>query len=107
MGLTICLTDIRLISWEVRNENETPATVEGNECAIFMINTQACSGLSHESRILVVKDQSSRQLPQSSRVQLFFHHMTVAALPHDILAQKDIELKVYTWLDILGVVTTE
>jgi hypothetical protein len=49
-GLTICLTDIRLISWEVRNEKDTPATVEGNECAIFMINAQASSLVRVESR---------------------------------------------------------
>jgi hypothetical protein len=42
MGLTICFTEMRRISSEVKNENETPETVDGKECAIFMAgkNTQ-------------------------------------------------------------------
>ena len=33
----ICLTLIRLISCELRNENETEATELGTECAMFIV----------------------------------------------------------------------
>jgi len=35
-GLTICFTEMRRISSEVRKEKEIPATVDGRECEIFI-----------------------------------------------------------------------
>lgn len=37
IGLTICLTEIRLMSSVVRNEKEMLATVDGMEFEIFMM----------------------------------------------------------------------
>lgn len=38
VGLTICFTEMRRISCAVRNEKPTLVTVEGNECAIFILD---------------------------------------------------------------------
>ena len=37
-GFTICLTDILRISSADKKENETPVTVDGRECAMFISN---------------------------------------------------------------------
>lgn len=37
IGLTICLTEMRFISSVVKNENEMLETVDGIECAMFII----------------------------------------------------------------------